>query len=71
MVVVVVGGVVVVVSAALIVMVNALETLPPTLSVALKVTEEVPAVVGVPLTNPLTALSDRPAGKLPEVIDQV
>ena len=57
--------------AILIVMVNALETFPPALSVALKVTEEVPSAVGVPLTNPLTALSDRPAGKLPEVIDQV
>ena len=57
--------------AILIVMVNALETLPPALSVALKVTEAVPAAVGVPLTNPVTALSDRPAGKPPEVMDQV
>ena len=55
----------------MIVMLKALETKPPALSVALNVTEEVPAAVGVPLINPVLALSDRPSGKPPAVMDQV
>jgi hypothetical protein len=39
-------------------------------SVTLTVTEEVPVVVGVPLIAP-EMLSVRPAGKEPELIDQV
>ncbi len=41
----------------------------PVLSVAVRVTEHVPAVVGVPVMVPLAALTDRPAGR--PVADQV
>ena len=45
---------------------------PPAASVTLKVMEAgPPAVVGVPLTVPVEALSASPAGNVPEVILQV
>ena len=65
------GDEVVMLGAAMIVMLKALETYPPALSVALKVTEAVPAAVGMPLINPVLVLSDRPSGKPPAVMDQV
>ncbi len=43
-------------------MVNVALPVPPVL-VALKVTEELPAAVGVPLIKPLVALMERPAGR--------
>jgi hypothetical protein len=41
------------------------------LSVTFTVNVEVPAVVGVPVTAPLEAFSDSPAGKVPEAMLQV
>ena len=41
------------------------------LSVTLKVIDVVPDAVGVPLIAPVDAFRLSPAGKLPEVIDQV
>lgn len=38
----------------------------PTMSVALAVKFEVPAVVGVPVIAPVDELSDSPAGRFPE-----
>ena len=43
------------------------EALPePPLFMALMVTVALPAVLGVPLINPLVALSDNPPGRVPE-----
>jgi hypothetical protein len=43
----------------------------PFASVTLKVTVEVPAALGVPVIAPVDALSESPAGSVPEVIDQL
>ena len=49
-----------------------LEAVPPALSVTLKVMlVEATTAVGVPDMTPVEALSDSPAGKVPEVMDQV
>ena len=40
-----------------------LEAVPQVLPVAVTVTEEVPAVVGVPLIAPVAAAIERPAGR--------
>jgi hypothetical protein len=42
------------------------EELVPALLVAVKVTDELPAAVGVPLIAPLVAFRLSPAGKVPE-----
>lgn len=39
-------------------------------SVTVMVTEKLPAAVGLPLTNPVEALIERPAGRLPAVTAQ-
>ena len=46
-----------------------LEAVPQVLPVAVTVTEEVPAVVGVPLITPVAAAIERPAGS--PVADQL
>ena len=50
---------------------NVTESVNPSASVTPKVGETVPAEVGVPVTAPLEGLRDSPAGRPPEVIDQV
>ena len=47
----------------LIVQVNDADPDAPVVSVAVTVTEDVPAVVGVPLIRPVEELIDRPAGR--------
>jgi hypothetical protein len=49
---------------------RSLVAVPPTLSATWTVKLEVPAVVGVPEITP-AELSDNPAGRAPELIDQV
>ena len=54
---------VLVVPAGLIVQLNEADPDAPVPSVAVTVTEDVPAVVGVPLIRPVEELIDRPAGR--------
>jgi hypothetical protein len=50
---------------------SALVPLAPTVSAALTVKLAVPDAAGVPVTAPVAAASDSPAGRLPEETDQV
>jgi hypothetical protein len=50
---------------------RALLAVPLALSVTLKVTDVVPAAVGVPLMTPVEEFKLSPAGRLPEDRDQV
>ena len=57
-------------TAALITIESAFVPVALTVSVALAVKLDVPAVVGVPVIAPVDELSDRPAGRVPDEMDQ-
>lgn len=65
------GEVVVIVSVGFIVNANALDCVAEAASVTVTVKLAVPAAVGVPEIAPVEALSVRPAGRDPPVIDQL
>jgi hypothetical protein len=51
--------------------VRVLSAVAPPVSVTLKVSEAVPAAVGVPAMTPVEELSESPAGRVPDVMLQV